>query len=62
MLSSNKIITKSREYEFLHPWLNTGLLTSTGWEIYVFMVAITVYIMVVYLVTQEANGKVVVNC
>ena len=30
MLSSNKIITKSREYNFLHPWLNTGLLTSTG--------------------------------
>lgn len=30
VLSSNKIITKSREYDFLHPWLNTGLLTSTG--------------------------------
>nr|CAH0113238.1 unnamed protein product [Daphnia galeata] len=30
VLSSNKIITKSREYNFLHPWLNTGLLTSTG--------------------------------
>ncbi|KAK4029580.1 hypothetical protein OUZ56_022559 [Daphnia magna] len=30
VLSSNKIIDKSGEYDFLHPWLATGLLTSTG--------------------------------
>ncbi|KAF2362576.1 Cytochrome P450, partial [Trinorchestia longiramus] len=30
MLSSNVIIDKSADYDFLHPWLGTGLLTSTG--------------------------------
>nr|UEN71156.1 cytochrome P450 4AV17 [Meteorus pulchricornis] len=30
LLSSNKHITKSVFYDFLHPWLNDGLLTSTG--------------------------------
>ncbi|XP_046655354.1 cytochrome P450 4C1-like [Daphnia pulicaria] len=30
VLGSNKIIDKSREYNFLQPWLATGLLTSTG--------------------------------
>lgn len=29
-MGSNKLIDKSREYQYLHPWLNTGLLTSTG--------------------------------
>ena len=30
VLSSQKIITKGFSYEFLHDWLKTGLLTSTG--------------------------------
>lgn len=30
LLSSPKHLDKSRDYSFLHPWLGTGLLTSTG--------------------------------
>lgn len=30
VLSSNKILTKGNQYELLHGWLGTGLLTSTG--------------------------------
>ncbi|XP_046451576.1 cytochrome P450 4c3-like isoform X1 [Daphnia pulex] len=30
ILSSRKLIDKSRDYNYLKPWLNTGLLTSTG--------------------------------
>uniref|UniRef100_A0A194ALH3 Putative cytochrome P450 4V2 n=1 Tax=Pinctada fucata TaxID=50426 RepID=A0A194ALH3_PINFU len=30
VLQSSKILDKATEYRFLHPWLGTGLLTSTG--------------------------------
>ncbi|XP_046392776.1 cytochrome P450 4c3 isoform X2 [Ischnura elegans] len=30
ILSSNKHIDKSPDYDYLHPWLGTGLLTSAG--------------------------------
>ncbi|XP_064097710.1 cytochrome P450 4C1-like [Macrobrachium nipponense] len=30
ILSTNKNIDKAEAYKFLHPWLGTGLLTSTG--------------------------------
>ncbi|CAH1794292.1 unnamed protein product [Owenia fusiformis] len=30
LLNSTKHMDKSAEYDFLHPWLGTGLLTSTG--------------------------------
>lgn len=30
LLGSNSILDKSADYDFLHPWLGTGLLTSTG--------------------------------
>ncbi|XP_021922017.1 cytochrome P450 4c3 isoform X2 [Zootermopsis nevadensis] len=30
ILSSNKHIDKSKDYSYLHPWLGTGLLTSSG--------------------------------
>lgn len=30
ILTNIKLITKSREYRYLEPWLNTGLLTSTN--------------------------------
>jgi cytochrome P450 len=30
VLSNNFLLEKSTQYKFLHPWLGTGLLTSTG--------------------------------
>lgn len=30
ILSSNKVLNKSRDYKFLGNWLNTGLLTADG--------------------------------
>lgn len=30
VLSHNFLLEKSSQYEFLHPWLGTGLLTSSG--------------------------------
>jgi hypothetical protein len=30
LLTNTKILDKSFEYEYLHPWLGKGLLTSTG--------------------------------
>lgn len=29
-MGSSKHIEKSRDYDYLHPWLGTGLLTSSG--------------------------------
>lgn len=29
-MSSPKHIDKSQDYDYLHPWLGTGLLTSRG--------------------------------
>jgi hypothetical protein len=30
ILSNSKLIDKSADYRYLHPWLGTGLLTSAG--------------------------------
>lgn len=30
ILSNNFLLQKSTQYDFLHPWLGTGLLTSSG--------------------------------
>ena len=30
VLSNNFLLQKSTQYDFLHPWLGTGLLTSAG--------------------------------
>jgi cytochrome P450 family 4 len=30
ILSSTKLVKKSDDYNFFHPWLGTGLLTSDG--------------------------------
>ena len=43
VLSSNKLIEKSREYDFLHPWLSTGLLTSSGKQTIFLLSYIKVY-------------------
>ena len=41
LLSSQKYITKGYVYDFLHPWLHQGLLTSGGKQLVIEDLAIS---------------------
>lgn len=62
VMDSNELITKGTEYDFLLPWLGTGLLTSTGnkWRSRRKMLTPTFHFNILqgFLVTHDEEAKV----